>query len=78
VCVSLGLKKPRDFTVSEGHGYPLVWYNIYSHPIWLNLPSRDELRSLFFELLLLPMDDPHFGYKLKNPKKNTRVNQQIG
>jgi len=55
-----------------------MWYNIYSHPIWLNLPSRDELRSLFFELLLLPMDDPHFGYKLKNPKKNTRVNQQIG
>jgi hypothetical protein len=24
VCVSLGLKKPGDFTVSEGHGYPLV------------------------------------------------------
>ncbi len=23
--VSLGLKKPGDFTVSEGHGYPLVW-----------------------------------------------------
>ncbi len=23
-CVSLGLKKPGDFTVSEGHGYPLV------------------------------------------------------
>jgi hypothetical protein len=22
-----GLKKPRDFTVSEGHGYPLVYYN---------------------------------------------------
>jgi hypothetical protein len=28
VCVSLGLKKPGDFTVSEGHGYPLVYlYN---------------------------------------------------
>jgi hypothetical protein len=24
VCVSLGLKKLRDFTVSEGHRYPLV------------------------------------------------------
>jgi hypothetical protein len=24
VCLSLGLKKPGDFTVSEGHGYPLV------------------------------------------------------
>ncbi len=24
LCVSLGLKKPGDFTVSEGHGYPLV------------------------------------------------------
>jgi hypothetical protein len=23
-CVSLGLKKPGHFTVSEGHGYPLV------------------------------------------------------
>jgi hypothetical protein len=23
VCVSLGLKKPGDFTVSEGHGHPL-------------------------------------------------------
>jgi hypothetical protein len=25
VCVSLGLKKPGDFTVSEGHGYSLVY-----------------------------------------------------
>jgi hypothetical protein len=24
VCVSLGLKKPGDFTMSEGHGYPLI------------------------------------------------------
>jgi hypothetical protein len=24
VCVFLGLKKPRDFTMSEGHRYPLV------------------------------------------------------
>ncbi len=24
MCVSPGLKKPGDFTVSEGHGYPLV------------------------------------------------------
>jgi hypothetical protein len=24
VCISLGLKKPGDFTVSEGHGLPLV------------------------------------------------------
>ncbi len=24
VCVPLGLKKPGDVTVSEGHGYPLV------------------------------------------------------
>jgi hypothetical protein len=24
VCLSLGLKKPGDFTVSEGHRYPLV------------------------------------------------------
>jgi hypothetical protein len=23
-CASLGLKKPGDFIVSEGHGYPLV------------------------------------------------------
>jgi hypothetical protein len=23
------LKKPKDFTVFEGHGYPLVWHNIY-------------------------------------------------
>jgi hypothetical protein len=24
VCVSIGLKKPGDFTVTEGHRYPLV------------------------------------------------------
>jgi hypothetical protein len=24
LCVSLCLKKPGDFTMSEGHGYPLV------------------------------------------------------
>ncbi len=24
LCVPLGLKKPGDFTVSEGHGHPLV------------------------------------------------------
>ncbi len=24
MCVSLCLKKPGDFTVSEGHGYPLM------------------------------------------------------
>ncbi len=24
MCFSLGLKKPGDFTMSEGHGYPLV------------------------------------------------------
>jgi len=27
LCLSLGLKKPGDFTVSEGHGYPLVVIN---------------------------------------------------
>ncbi len=27
LCVPLGLKKPGDFTVSEGHGHPL---NIFS------------------------------------------------
>jgi hypothetical protein len=25
VCLSLGLKEPGDFTVSEGHRYPLVY-----------------------------------------------------
>jgi hypothetical protein len=30
VCVFLGLKKSRDFTVSEGHGYPLVYINTYT------------------------------------------------
>ncbi len=30
VCVSLGLKKSRDFIVSEGHGYPLVYINTYT------------------------------------------------
>jgi hypothetical protein len=25
VCVSLGLKNSGDFTVAEGHGYPLVF-----------------------------------------------------
>jgi hypothetical protein len=46
VCVSLGLKKSRDFTVSEGHGYPLVFlkhkpndiriniFNIYVGTLW--------------------------------------------
>jgi len=27
VCVSFGLKKPGDFTMSEGHEYPLVKIN---------------------------------------------------
>ncbi len=27
MCVSLGLKKPEDFTVSEAHGYPLVLFS---------------------------------------------------
>jgi hypothetical protein len=27
LCLSLGLKKPGDFTVSEGHRYPLVEIN---------------------------------------------------
>jgi hypothetical protein len=27
LCVPLGLKKPRHFTVSEGHGHPLVQGN---------------------------------------------------
>jgi hypothetical protein len=25
LCVPLGLKKPGDFTVSEGHGHPLIF-----------------------------------------------------
>jgi hypothetical protein len=34
VCLSLGLKKPGDFTMSEGHGYPLVELKvvIYDNP----------------------------------------------
>ncbi len=42
MCVSLGLKKPRDFTVSEGHGYPLVYlYNIlgFVRLRWSSFPS---------------------------------------
>ncbi len=29
MCVSLGLKKPRDFTVSEGQGYSLVKRRVF-------------------------------------------------
>jgi hypothetical protein len=32
VCVSLGLKKWGDFTMSEGHGYPLVYIYIKAWP----------------------------------------------
>jgi hypothetical protein len=31
LCVPLGLNKPGDFTVSEGHGHPL---NIFSALFW--------------------------------------------
>ncbi len=31
LCLSFGLKKPGDFTVSEGHGYPLVFLMLCKH-----------------------------------------------
>jgi hypothetical protein len=39
VCVSLGLKKPGDFIVSEGHGYPLVFFKFIGCLEFSPLPS---------------------------------------
>jgi hypothetical protein len=39
VCLSLGLNKPGDFTVSVGHGYPLVY--IKCRDALLELQSPD-------------------------------------
>jgi hypothetical protein len=36
VCVSLGLKKPGDFTMSEGHGYPLVENKLFNRTQVIN------------------------------------------
>jgi hypothetical protein len=48
VCVSLGLKKLGDFTVSEGHGYPLVLYNESKHNnILLALVGKRPIKELF-------------------------------
>jgi hypothetical protein len=37
-----GLKKPGDFTVSEGHGYPLVLYNESKHNISFALVGKAD------------------------------------
>ncbi len=46
VCVSLGLKKPGDFTMSKGHGYPLVILNKFVVMIE-TLEHVQTLRVLF-------------------------------
>jgi hypothetical protein len=61
VCVPLGLKKPGDVTVSEGHGYPLVLYNESKHNILIALvvgkvnkvPLRDRRGAYFGKVLIL-------------------------
>jgi hypothetical protein len=50
VCVSLGLKKPGDFTVSEGHRYPLVGEYQSMKQCKQHAPNRP---SLLFWLFLL-------------------------
>jgi hypothetical protein len=46
VCLSLGLKKPGDFTVSEGHGYPLVESNLgLGYPSFLLMHPGEEVAS---------------------------------
>jgi len=42
LCVFLGLTKPGDFTVSEGHGYPLV-YVVPLKVLLVGLPKRNQL-----------------------------------
>jgi hypothetical protein len=39
------LKKPGDFTVSEGHGYPLIYIYIYGMCVYLSY-----LSELYLEL----------------------------
>jgi hypothetical protein len=37
LCASLDLKNPGDFTVAEGHGYPLVYGKVLAamcYPVW--------------------------------------------
>jgi hypothetical protein len=43
VCLSLGLKKPEDFTVSEGHGHPLVF--LKGRPLGMNQLKRLDFKG---------------------------------
>jgi hypothetical protein len=62
-CVSLGLKKPGDFTVFEGHGYPLVKVMpspMYTQPFTTETPlatilSQLQLLTPEVHLMVLPM-----------------------
>jgi hypothetical protein len=42
-----GLKKPGDFTVFEGHRYPLVSYIIPTSPNEKELKIKLQLRNIF-------------------------------
>jgi hypothetical protein len=47
-CLSLGLKKPGDFTVSEGHGYPVS--EGHGYPLVRTYSSTVKLSGNAFEL----------------------------
>ncbi len=62
VCVSLnkyGLKKPGDFTMSEGHEYPLVYlYNI----LGVCLSGRPFHPSVSSSVVIRPIIRPDDGH----------------
>ncbi len=47
MCVSLGLKKPGDFTMSEGHGYPIVQYKRPPPSIWRRMNQVSVVHGIF-------------------------------
>jgi hypothetical protein len=61
--VSLGLKKPGDFTVSEGHEYPLVVLKPILKDEWLRLGRvSNGMRAFHKELVAINnVDTPSFA-----------------
>jgi hypothetical protein len=49
------LKKPRDFTVSEGHRYPLVLYNESKHNILALVGKTNKLITFIDRWDALPI-----------------------
>ncbi len=67
VCLFLGLRKPGDFTVSEGHRYPLVYlYNILGgrsfHPsVSSSVPSSIHPSSSSWKKMMMEEEEEGSG-----------------